>query len=380
MELLLFAEKEKWNIPFKADRLKVSRRLRRITQILHLKMIDNLRDSRDQREPNSQRGIGWSFQKKASPTCFTYASYQKPLIQFQNIGAIGQYHYFQALFKLIEMNWIVAKKKLSGCAAQITITSPEVAQNAKPGQYVNIKLTENSETRPYTVLETNKEKGSVMVLATKRFANYADFSQLNTGDEIFSIEGPLGTSYETNNVGTVICIAEGSGIEPLYAVVKELRKAGNKVITILASHTELEECLREEFQQLSALLFTVTCNRELGLNSGIVSGMEKAIQTEKVNKIISFGNAFTAKEVCVFAHFRHQIPANSYLYTVGNTHCPYEGIFRISLTEKSDLVCVDGDNFNAYYQGFDKMIKRFECHQNAKTSNNMVKETLRANN
>lgn len=273
------------------------------------------------------------------------------------------------------MNWIVAKKRISGNALLLTFTSPEIALSAKPGQYVFIQRTQHSDPKPYTIAETNCDKGTVSVLVTRRFAEHADYANLNMGDEVFSVDGPYGTGFEINLWGTVLCVAEGNGIEPLYPVIKALRKAGNKVITVIASTPDQADCLREEFQHLSSQLYTVTSERESGLNSGIVSGMEKAVNTEKIHQIISFGNAYTAKETCVFAHFRHKIPATNILYSVGNENCPYQGMFRISLSEKSDLVCVDGDNFNAYYQGFDKMIKRFECHQQAvKPENIHIKE------
>jgi NAD(P)H-flavin reductase len=273
------------------------------------------------------------------------------------------------------MNWIVAKKRISGNALLLTFTSPEIAVSAKPGQYVTVKRTQDSEPKPYTIAETNCDKGTVSMLVTRRFAEHADYANLNMGDEVFSVEGPYGTGFEIGQWGTVLCVAEGYGIEPLYPIVKALRKAGNKVIAVLASTPDQADCLREEFQHLSTQLYTVTSERESGLNSGIVSGMEKAVHTEKIDRIISFGNAYTAKETCVFAHFRHKIPAMNILYSVGNGNCPYQGMFRISLSEKSDLVCVDGDNFNAYYQGFDKMIKRFECHHQAvKTENSLTKE------
>ena len=276
------------------------------------------------------------------------------------------------------MNWIVAKKRISGNALLLTFTSTEIAISAKPGQYVFLKRTEDSETKPYTIAETNVDKGTVSILITNRFAEHADYANLNVGDEVFSVNGPFGLGFEINRWGTVLCVAEGNGIEPLYPIIKALRKAGNRVITVIASTPLQTDCLREEFQRLSQQLFTVTSERESGINSGIVSGMEKAVNMEKIDRIISFGNTFTAKETCVFAHFRHKITATNILYSVGNQNCPYQGMFKISLSEKSDLVCVDGDNFNAYYQGFEKMIKRFECQNTPlKAENEHVKETVR---
>lgn len=259
------------------------------------------------------------------------------------------------------MNWIVAKKRLSGNVTKLTFVSQYIAANAKPGQYVLVRRTLNSTSLPFTVTETNIEKGTVGIIITRRFKEYGEFADCNIGDDLFGVEGPYGTCFEIKKWGTVLCVAEGIGIEPLYPIMKALKSAGNRIITVIASGAEQSDVLREEFQQLSSQFYSVTCERESGINSGIISGMERAMQTEKIDQVISFGNAYTAKETCVFSNLRYKIPSKSILYTIGCFNCAYQGIFSISLSEKSEFVCVDGENFNAHYHGFDKMIQRFDC-------------------
>ena len=110
-----------------------------------------------------------------------------------------------------------------------------VAKKAQAGQFVILRIDEKGERIPLTIADYDREKGTITIIFMEVGKTTKQLGKLNIGDSIENFAGPLGIASEVKNYGTVICVGGGVGIAPLYPIVRELKKAGNYVISILGA-------------------------------------------------------------------------------------------------------------------------------------------------
>jgi len=143
---------------------------------------------------------------------------------------------------------IVSKKQLSEDVFTAEIEAPLVAQARKPGQFVIISLSnEYSERIPLTIADATAEKGTIRLIWQRVGKTTAELADMQTGDEIANVVGPLGKPTHVENFGTVVCVGGGIGNAPLLPIAKALKKANNKVISILGARNKELLILEDEF-------------------------------------------------------------------------------------------------------------------------------------
>lgn len=256
------------------------------------------------------------------------------------------------------MNKIIAKKYVSADLVKFEIRTSFHPREIKPGQYILLETGTNETGFPLPVLNSNPEQETITVLvyaadeATRRLA------ELKTGSELFELDGPFGHPAQTGNFGTVLCVGRGPGIVPLLPVIQALSAAGNRIVTILSAQTMEGLLLENEVRALSAEVITCTDDGSCGLKGPVCHAMGKALKSNRFDQVVAMGSAKTIKEICSIT-ILNAIPVQAFLHlqrTEGiKGHCS----FKVSICGNTKAVCVDGFNFNAYYPGFEEMVKRF---------------------
>lgn len=260
------------------------------------------------------------------------------------------------------MSKIVDKEFFSKNVVQIVLEAPEIARSRKPGHFVIIKIGEKGERIPLTIASADKKKGTITLVIQKVGVTSSKLAELNVGDEITDVVGPLGQETHIENVGTVLCAGGGVGVAPMLPIVAGLKKAGNRVITVLAARTKDLIILEDQMKEHSDEVIVMTDDGSYGRQGLVTAGMEEVINREKVNMSVVIGPAIMMKFAALLTK-KYNIETVASLNTImvdGTGMC---GACRVSIGGKTKFVCVDGPEFDAHQVDFDEMLSRLGAYK-----------------
>jgi len=268
----------------------------------------------------------------------------------------------QGYFKPNAMNKIISKENLSENVIKLEIEAPLIAKARKAGNFVIVKVGQKGERIPLTIAAADTEKGTITLVIQKVGVSSTKLCNLNVGDEITDLVGPLGKATHIENVGTVVCAGGGVGVAPLLPIVEAFKKAGNRVITVLAARTKELVILEEQMRQHSDKVIVMTDDGSYGKKGLATDGIEEVIKREKVNLCVTVGPAIMMKYVSLLTK-KYDIPTIVSLNTImvdGTGMC---GACRITVGGKTKFVCVDGPEFDAHQVDFDEMLLRLSAYK-----------------
>ena len=255
------------------------------------------------------------------------------------------------------MNRIVSKEYFSPKVVKIEVEAPLIARSRKAGHFVIIRVGEKGERIPLTIAAADTTKGTITLVVQQMGVSSMKLCQLNVGDEITDLVGPLGKATHIDNFGSVVCACGGVGAAPMLPIVEALKKAGNKVITVLAARTKELIILEEQLRAYSDEVKVMTDDGSYGEQGLITKGVEDIINREKVDKCVTIGPAIMMKFVAELTK-KYEIPTEASLNTImvdGTGMC---GACRITVGGKTKFVCVDGPEFDAHQVDFNEMLLR----------------------
>ncbi len=258
---------------------------------------------------------------------------------------------------------ILSKQALAANEFDLWIEAPHIAKNGRAGQFVVLRPTERGERIPLTLADYDREKGHVRILFQVVGKTTAALSKLEVGDSIADILGPLGSPSEIENHGTVMMVGGGVGIAALYPILKELKLAGNKVITILGGRTAELVIMKEECSQYSDELIITTDDGSEGIKGVVTTAMDMLAQRgEKIDYCWAIGPTIMMK----FAALKAQelnIPCWVSLNPImidGTGMC---GGCRVTVNDQIRFACVDGPEFDGWGVNWDEFMTRMRQYK-----------------
>ena len=255
------------------------------------------------------------------------------------------------------MNKIVKKEQFSEKVFKFVVEAPLIAKSRKAGHFVIIRVGEKGERMPLTIADSDVEAGTITLVVQSVGLSSTKLCQLNEGDYITDVVGPLGQATHIEKFGTVVCAGGGVGVAPMLPIIKALKAAGNKVISVLAGRTKELIILEDEVRKHSDEVIIMTDDGSYGQKGVVTVGIEQVIQREKVDKCFAIGPAIMMKFCCLLTK-KYDIPTDVSLNTImvdGTGMC---GACRITVGGKTRFVCVDGPEFDGHEVDFDEMFKR----------------------
>jgi len=260
------------------------------------------------------------------------------------------------------MNQIIKKEFLSENVYRMEIEAPRIAQSRKAGHFVIIRISEGGERIPLTIADADAERGTITLIVQIVGCTSAKLSKLNEGDFINDVVGPLGNATHIEKVGTVLCAGGGVGIAPLYPIVQGFKRAGNRVVTVLAARSADLIILEKEMTGFSDDVVVMTDDGSRGKKGLVTAGMEEVILREKIDQAVVIGPAVMMKFAAMTTK-KYNIPTLASLNTImvdGTGMC---GACRCSVDGKTKFVCVDGPEFDAHQVNFDEMLQRLGAYK-----------------
>lgn len=252
---------------------------------------------------------------------------------------------------------IVSKEQFSEKVFRLRVEAPLIAKAYRAGNFVIVRVGEKGERIPLTIAHADAERGIITLVVQKVGKSSSLLCSLNEGDCITDVVGPLGQATHIEKFGTVVCAGGGVGVAPMLPIATALKKAGNRVISVLAGRSKDLIILEEEVRAVSDEVIIMTDDGSYGNKGLVTEGVESVILREKVDKCVAIGPAVMMKFVCLLTK-KYEIPTEVSLNTImvdGTGMC---GACRVTVDGKTKFVCVDGPEFDGHKVDFDGMMQR----------------------
>ena len=260
------------------------------------------------------------------------------------------------------MNKIVSKRFFSENVAEMVVEAPLIARSRRAGHFVIIRVDDHSERVPLTIAGADIKKGTITLVVQQIGASTHKLLAMEPGECLHDVVGPLGRATRIEKYGTVVCACGGVGAAPMLPIAEALKKAGNRVITVLAARNESLIILKDELAQWSDEVILMTDDGSVGQKGVVTVGVEQVINREQVDKCITIGPAIMMKFVALTTA-KYNIPTEASLNTImvdGTGMC---GACRVTVGGKTKFVCVDGPEFDAHGVDWDEMLSRMKSYR-----------------
>jgi len=264
---------------------------------------------------------------------------------------------------------ILSKVKLSENLYEIIVDAPYVVKNAKAGQFIILRVEETGERIPLTIADIDKENNKLTIVYMAVGYTTKKLAELNEGEEILDLVGPLGVPTHIENHGTVVVLAGGYGAAPAYLIAKAFKSAGNKVYMVIG--TRNKDLIFWEEKMLSACdkLFFTTDDGSRGRKGFVTDELMSIIADETVNLAMAIGPIPMMKAVSDLTK-KHDIPCIVSMNPImvdGTGMC---GSCRLTVGGKVKFACVDGPDFDGHLVDFEEVIQRSKIYKPQETRSN----------
>ena len=259
---------------------------------------------------------------------------------------------------------IIKKEQFSDKVFCMEVEAPLIARSCKPGNFIIVRVDNVSERVPYTIAKADPEKGTLTLVIQEVGLSSTKLCRLTPGDSVHDIVGPLGNPSEIENYGTVICAGGGIGIAAILPILTALKKAGNKVISVLAGRTKNLVIMVDDVKKYSDEVIIMTDDGSYGQKGVVTIGVEQVLKREHVDRVIAIGPPVMMKFTSLLAK-KYGIPNSVSLNTImvdGTGMC---GACRLTIGGKTKFVCIDGPEFDGDLVDWDEMFKRMGTFKNA---------------
>lgn len=257
---------------------------------------------------------------------------------------------------------ILAKRELCPNQYELVIEAPYVVRNAQAGQFIIFRVEENGERVPLTIADVNKETGALTIVFMAVGYSTKKLAELNVGDELVDLVGPLGQPTHIKNYGTVVCVAGGYGAAPCYLIAKAFKDAGNKVYMIMGARSKDLIFWEDKMKDACAELFITTDDGTLGEKGFVTQVLDRIIKEEKVDYTIAVGPMPMMRAVAELTRDKNIYTEASMnpIMVDGTGMC---GACRVTVGGETKFACVDGPDFDAHKIDFDEVINRTKIYK-----------------
>jgi len=262
------------------------------------------------------------------------------------------------------MNKITRKQQFSEKVFLFEIEAPLIAQSRKAGNFVIVRVGQKGERMPLTIADADTKKGTITLVVQKVGLSSIKLCNLNEGDYVTDVVGPLGNPTHIENFGTVICAGGGVGVAPMLPIIKALKAAGNRVLSVLAGRNKDLIILEDEVRKYSDEVIIMTDDGSAGEKGVVTVGIEKLINQEHIDKAFAIGPPIMMKFSCLLTQ-KYNIPTDVSLNTImvdGTGMC---GACRLTIGGKTKFVCIDGPEFDGSLVDWDEMFQRMGTFKKA---------------
>ncbi|MCF7811486.1 sulfide/dihydroorotate dehydrogenase-like FAD/NAD-binding protein [bacterium] len=260
------------------------------------------------------------------------------------------------------MNEILEKRILSDGVKDIIVSSPHIARKRKAGQFIILRIDECGERIPLTIVDSDPVKGVIRLIFQEVGKTTYHLGELEVGDVIQDIVGPLGRPTHIEKFGIVVCVGGGIGVAPVYPIAVGMKAAGNEVISIIGSRNKDLLIMESEMTDASDRLVVTTDDGSYGLHGFVTNALQNLIDEGiKIDLCVAIGPVVMMRAVSNLTkkyNIKTVVSLNSVMVD-GTGMC---GGCRVGYGDGTKFVCVDGPEFDGHLVNYDELILRQQAY------------------
>ena len=258
---------------------------------------------------------------------------------------------------------IKSKIKIAPDIFRFEIYAPLIARKFQAGQFIVMRPLESSERVPLTIMKADREAGTITLIVKAIGLSTRQLAELNEGDAVADLLGPLGKPSEIGKFGTVVVVGGGVGTAVAFAVAQTLKEAGNRIIIISGARDKSFVILEDDLREISDELIMATDDGSYGVK-GFVTELLKDLyrKGERIDRVIAAGPLPMMKLIADITR-EHGTPTITSLNPIMVDGIGMCGGCRALVNGKIVFVCVDGPEFDAHQVDFDSLMRRNNAYR-----------------
>jgi len=237
----------------------------------------------------------------------------------------------------------------------LEVEAREIAEKARPGQFIILVIDEKGERKPLTIARLDIKKGTISFAFNEVGQTTKRLGCLNTGDCVANITGPLGKPSEIKNFGRVLCIGGGVMIAPMLLQVYALKEAGNTVTAVIAARIKDLLFFEDEMKRAANSFFVATDDGSKGFQG--LDFLKEILEKEKFDRCIVYGPVVMMKTVSEITKL-FKTPTVVTLTPIMIDGMGMCGVCRVTVRGEMKFGCVDGPEFDGHLVDFDELVNR----------------------
>jgi ferredoxin--NADP+ reductase len=253
---------------------------------------------------------------------------------------------------------ILVREDLAPVTKLFEVEAAVVARKARAGQFVIVRIGEEGERIPLTIGDYDRERGTVTLVVQEVGKTTMQMGTMQSGDELASVTGPLGLPTEIEDYGTVLCVGGGVGIAPIYPIARELKAAGNTVLSIIGARNQDLLFWEDKMRAVSDELIVCTDDGSYGRKALVTIPIKELLEAGRpIAHIWAIGPAIMMK-FCALTTQPFGVPTTVSLNSImvdGTGMC---GACRVEVGGQTRFVCVDGPEFDGHQVDWDQLLAR----------------------
>jgi ferredoxin--NADP+ reductase len=263
------------------------------------------------------------------------------------------------VFKIVHAQFLAAGIK------RFVIEAPRIARKQQPGQFVILRIYEEGERIPVTIENSDPEKGTINIVVQAAGKTTNLLNTLETGDSILDVVGPLGKPSDIRNYGTAVVVGGGVGTAMAYPTAAALKRAGNRVISIVGARNKELVILEKEMRQVSDALMITTDDGTYADKGFVTDKLRQLIDNgTRIDLVVAVGPIVMMKAVSELTRKEniHTVVSLNPIMIDGTGMC---GGCRVLIDNKSEFACVDGPEFDGHKVNFEVLVQRNAMYRTA---------------
>ena len=261
------------------------------------------------------------------------------------------------------MTPIIEREDLSENVVRMVLAAPEIARKRRAGQFIVLKIDEEGERIPLTIVDSDEAAGTITIIIQVVGKTTAALAAMKAGDELSDVLGPLGNPTEIENFGRVVCIGGGVGVGVAYPLAAALKRAGNHVTSIIGARNKSLLILEEEMKRVSDRLIVATDDGSYGFHGFVSVVLQNLIDAkEKIDRVFAIGPVPMMRVLCDVTR-PHGIKTIVSLNPIMVDATGMCGACRVSVGGRTRLACVEGPEFDGHEVDFTLLTNRLRMYQ-----------------
>jgi ferredoxin--NADP+ reductase len=260
------------------------------------------------------------------------------------------------MFRVAERSMIVPNVHV------LTIEAPEVAEAARPGNFVILRPDDQGERIPLTIADWDVSAGTVTSIFVQVGASTAKLARLEAGGTIPSYAGPLGNETEIAKFGTVLLIGGCYGLGSVYPIARALKAAGNRVFALIEARSSFLLYWEDRLRTVCERVMVITRDGSRGYK-GHVTRLAEILAAEQIHpdRVIAHGCTYQMMEISRQTKplgIKTIVSMNPIMID-GTGMC---GVCRLTVAGETKFACVDGPEFDGHEVDWEEFLARRESY------------------